>query len=117
MTDDLRGEDRRKFPRVPLNILIQYRFDTFEDFVAEYADDLSLGGMFIRTDDTRDEDTHVYLQFSLKDGTRLIEALGRVVRVVDGEEGGMGVEFVNLDDDSLALVEAIISERAPSSAD
>lgn len=110
------GDDRRKFPRVPLNLLIQYRFDTFEDFIAEYASNISLGGMFIKTGETKPEGTHVYLQFSLKDGTRLIEGLGHVVRVVgDGDDAGMGIEFVNFDEDSWELVEAIVAERVEAS--
>lgn len=108
------SEERRKYPRVPLNLLIQYKFDTFEDFVSEYAADISLGGMFIRCDDAREEGAMVYLQFSLKDGTKLIEGLGRVVRVIPkgGENSGIGVEFVNFDDDSRAMIEAIINERS-----
>jgi len=108
------NEERRKYPRVPLNLLIQYKFETFEDFISEYAADISLGGMFIRCDEARDEGAMVYLQFSLVDGTKLIEGLGRVVRVnpSDSANPGIGVEFVNFDDDSRAMVEAIINERA-----
>jgi uncharacterized protein (TIGR02266 family) len=109
------GDERRKFPRAPLQLLIQYRFDTFEDFLAEYSVDLSVGGMFIRTDSPREEGTFIYLQFALRDGSRLIEGLGKVVRVNPaGEEGrvaGMGVEFVNLDPESAQLIEEIVASR------
>ncbi len=105
--------ERRVHPRVELNVLVQYRFDSFEDFSAEYAEDLSMGGMFISTDDTREVGTHIYLQFTLQGGRRLVEALGRVARVIPGEDGGMGIEFVNLDDDSKALLAKIISEKKP----
>jgi uncharacterized protein (TIGR02266 family) len=107
------ASERRKYPRVPLNLLIQYKFDTFEDFVSEYAADISLGGMFIRCEDAREEGAMVYLQFSLKDGTKLIEGLGKVVRVnpSQGPNPGIGVEFVNFDDDSRAMIDAIVGER------
>lgn len=106
-------QERRKFQRVPLNLLIQYKFETFEDFISEYAGDISMGGMFIRCDEARDEGSMVYLQFSLKDGTKLIEGLGRVVRVNpnSGPNPGIGVEFVNFDDDSRAMIDAIIREK------
>ena len=110
----LTGSDRRRYPRVPLNLLIQFRFDTFEDFMSEYASDISEGGMFIRTDEVREEGSMVYLQFALKDGTKLIEGLGRIVRVnpADGEAPqGVGIEFVNFDEDSRALIQAIVEER------
>lgn len=113
MTDH---DDRRKHPRTPLSLLVQYRFNTFEDFLAEYSLNISPGGMFIRTDEPRAEGEVIYLQFSLKDGSRLIEGMGRVVRVnppgVEGRVAGMGIEFVNFDDESMALIEDICAAKA-----
>ena len=94
-----------------MNLIVQYRFDSIEDFLAEYASDLSLGGIFIRTADLREVGAHVYLQFVLKDGRRLIEGLGRVVRVVsEGPQPGLGVAFVNLDPDSKARIASLVGE-------
>jgi len=111
------GADRRKHPRVPLSLLVQFRFNTFDEFLAEYSENISIGGMFIRTEAPREEGALIYLQFSLKDGSRLIEGLGRVVRVnppgVAGQVPGMGVEFVNFDPDSMALIEDICAARQP----
>ena len=109
--------DRRKYPRVPLSLLIQYRFDTLEDFLSEYSTDISIGGMFIRTDRPKDEGTLVYLQFYLRDGAKLIEGLGRVVRVnsSDLQDGaaseGMGIEFVNFDEESMELIRQIVERN------
>ena len=100
------GAEKRKSPRAELHILVQFRFDTFEDFLAEYSMDISVGGMFLRTDTPRPEGSMIYLQFALRDGSKLIEGLGKVVRVnpPGGERpAGMGVEFVNLDEDSRGL--------------
>lgn len=108
------GADRRRFPRASLQLLIQYRFDSFDDFLAEYSVDISVGGMFIRTDKPHEEGSFVYLQFALKDGSRLIEGLGKVVRVNPPGEGGisgMGIEFVNFDAESMALIEEIVANR------
>ena len=80
------GDNRRKHPRTALSLLVQYRFNTFEDFLAEYSVNISPGGMFIRTDEPREEGAMIYLQFSLKDGAKLIEGLGRVVRVNPPDE-------------------------------
>ena len=67
MADDpnATGENRRRHERVPLTLLVQYRFNSFEDFLAEYSADISAGGMFIRTDDPREEGAMIYLQFWL----------------------------------------------------
>jgi uncharacterized protein (TIGR02266 family) len=119
MPREPKPSDRRRFTRVPLDLLIQYRFESFDAFLSEYAADVSVGGMFVRTGTPRPVGTMIYLQFTLKDGIRLIEALGKVVRVnpPDHELPGMGVEFVNLDDESLAMVEAIVRERATPAAE
>ena len=56
------GDDRRKHPRTPLSLLVQFRFNTFEDFLADYSHDISPGGMFIRTDEPQEEGSIIYLQ-------------------------------------------------------
>ena len=110
-------QERRRYPRAPLSLLIQYRFDTLEDFLAEYSTDISLGGMFIRTNEPREEGALVYLQFYLRDGAKLIEGLGRVVRSIppDAATGshvpGMGVEFINFDEPSLELIRQIVERN------
>ncbi len=114
MSEDTLPENRRKHPRSPLEMLIQYRCDTMEEFLSRYSLDLSPGGMFIRTDDPREEGELVFLQFYLNDGEKLIEGLGRVVRV--NEPGGpatagMGIEFVNFDEDSMTLIQEICGSR------
>jgi molecular chaperone DnaK len=108
--------NRRKHPRTPLSLLVQYRFNSFEDFLAEYSLDISPGGMFIRTDQPNEMGAMIYLQFQLQDGSKLIEGLGRVVWVTEpntpNKVAGMGIEFVNFDEESMALIEEICSRKA-----
>lgn len=110
------GGNRRKHPRTALSLLVQYRFDTFEEFLSEYASNISLGGMFIRTEEPREVGQLVYIQFWLKDGSKLIEGLGKVVRVNSPNDSdrvvGMGIEFVNFDPESMELIEEICGSRA-----
>ncbi len=93
-------DNRRKHPRRELALLVQYRFNSLEDFLAEYATNLSPGGMFIQTDRPSPVGSTLHLQFSLKDGSRLIDGLVRVARVVRvgtrEHPAGMGVEFLDL---------------------
>lgn len=114
----LEGANRRQYPRVSLNLLIQYRFDTLEEFLCEYAANISEGGIFIATEQPRDQGSMVYLQFALKDGTKLIEGLGKVAHVTpaSADPAGMGIEFVNFDEDSRDLIAAIVSDRAAGAA-
>ncbi len=114
MGKEKKGEERRRYPRVPLSLLIQYRFDTLEDFLAEYATNISMGGMFIGTEKPREEGSLIYLQFYLRNGAKLIEGLGKVVRVVspdESDEPGMGIEFVNFNRESMKLVEQIVNNQ------
>ncbi len=104
--------ERRRNARTPVTLLVQYRFDTLEDFVAEYATNLSPEGMFLQTNEPSPVGSLLHVQFSLKDGSRLIEGLARVVRVArPGEAPGMGVEFVQFDEPSRALIRQICDGR------
>jgi uncharacterized protein (TIGR02266 family) len=112
---DSEHDDRRKHYRTPLSLLVQFRFNTFEDFLADYSVNISPGGMFIKTDEPQEEGSIIYLQFTLKDGSRLIEGMGRVVRCnppnTPGRAAGMGIEFLNFDDESMALIQEICASR------
>ena len=115
MTSDSSSDRKeRKHPRTPVSLLVQYRFNSLEDFLAEYATNLSPGGIYIATDAPSPVGTMLYLQFSLRDGSRLIEGMGRVAHVhttTSGEPRGMGVEFVQFDERSLALIAKICAGR------
>lgn len=117
MSDDPQGpQGKRRHQRVPLALLVQYRLDTFEEFLAEYSHDISVGGMFIRTEEPREQGSMIYLQFWLNDGSKLIEGLGKVVWVNPPGDpqrpAGMGIEFVNFDEDSMGLIEEIVQARS-----
>jgi len=108
---------RRRHPRTPLALLVQYRASSLEEFLTDYCLNLSPGGLFVRTEAPHPVGTLLSLQFSLKDGSRLIEGLGRVVHVTSpeeeaaGKEAGMGIEFVELDEASQKLVAQLCQTR------
>lgn len=110
--------EHRKHPRVPLNLLVQFRVDTYDVFLERFAPNISVGGMFIETDAPREEGTALFFQFVAGDvDDVLIEGMGRVVRVVrtEGAEGGrkvgMGIEFTSLSEGSRARIEALVQGR------
>ena len=104
--------NRRRYPRAPLSLLVQFRFNTVQEFLMEYATNLSFGGMFIRTTEPREIGTLIYFQFTLKDGSKLIEGLGRVVH---SSTSGMGVEFVSVLEPSASIIRKLVSDRLASS--
>lgn len=99
-------------------MLVQFRFDTFDEFLAEYSLNISPGGIFIKTESPREEGSVIYLQFTLRDGSKLIEGMGKVVRVNPPGDprrpGGMGIEFMNFDEESMALIAEICAQRTPT---
>ncbi len=110
------GSDRRLFRRVPFFRKVQYRFETMEDFRTRFANDLSLGGMFIKTDEPEPMGTVIYLEFDLQDGSKILSGYGKVVRVnpKDGPaefDPGMGVEFLKFDDESRVRIKQLVAEK------
>ncbi|OGQ80987.1 MAG: hypothetical protein A2289_19680 [Deltaproteobacteria bacterium RIFOXYA12_FULL_58_15] len=94
-------------------MLVQFRLKDMDEFLRDHAANISAGGMFVRTTEPQSIGTMVYLQFRLRDGSKLIEGLGKVVHVnpADTPVPGMGIEFVNLDEESRRLIDDIIRER------
>ena len=111
------GSDRRLFRRVPFFRKVQYRFESMADFRDRFANDLSLGGMFIKTDMPEPMGAVIFLQFDLQDGSKILSGYGKVVRVnptgVPDFDPGMGVEFLKFDDESLQRIKQLIAERFP----
>lgn len=107
--------ERRIWRRVPFFRKVQYKFETMEQFRSEFANDLSIGGMFIKTESPETIGTVIFLEFDLKDGSKIMKGYGKVVRVnkpgTPEMDPGMGVEFLKFDDESMARIRALVAER------
>ncbi|MCP4503714.1 MAG: hypothetical protein GY822_27625 [Deltaproteobacteria bacterium] len=106
--------DRRRSDRAPLNLLVQFRFKNQDAFAKEFSKNLSSSGMFLETDSPRSEGGFLYFQFQVGHESHYIEGLGKVVRVCDGKgEGvkGMGIQFINVDDESQTHIDDIVNKR------
>ena len=102
----------RKHPRARLTFLVQFRFKDFDSFVREWAQNLSVGGLFVRTREPYESGTLVVISFALDGGQSLIEGLARVVH---HDALGMGLEFVSLDENSQRTIEDVISRAIAQS--
>jgi uncharacterized protein (TIGR02266 family) len=96
-------DPRRAFPRV--NARFEVRFATVQDFVLQYAANISAGGVFVQTDDPPLLETVVKVEMDLP-GSGPVQASGRVVHRVSKEDAslrgtppGMGVQFVDASDE------------------
>ena len=96
-------KNQRKFPRVPVNIKIDY----FRDpgvFLYDYSRNLGRGGIFIETENPMETGTELTLSFTLPHQDKMVQVNGKVVWVhyQESKPGGkfkglpgMGVQFVN----------------------
>ena len=105
--------ERRAHPRLPLQMLVQFRLHDMEEFMREHAVNLSVSGMFVHSRTPHPEGAMIYVQFRLEDGAKLIEGLAKVVHVnpPGHPTPGMGLEFVNLEPGSRELIESIVRAR------
>jgi hypothetical protein len=106
-------KENRKHPRVPLDILVQVRSDSVAQFRQVHAKNISVGGMFIATEEKRTKGDEIYFQFTVKDGGTLIEGLGKVVHV--GTDG-LGVEFTSVLEPSATIIQTLVAERIAAGA-
>jgi type IV pilus assembly protein PilZ len=107
------GEDpRRTFPRV--NARFAVRFATVQDFVLEYAANISAGGIFVETQNPPPLKTVVRVEMELPGGAA-VPAQGLVVHRVTPDDAnkrgtapGMGVQFIDANDAFRQRIDAAI---------
>jgi uncharacterized protein (TIGR02266 family) len=93
-------EDKRKATRVPVDFEVRFTFENKENVAR--ALNLSLDGMFLRTDYMLLQDDIIDVYFKLPNSSELIEASARVAwgTRVDTQQSpvsGMGIQFLDLD--------------------
>jgi type IV pilus assembly protein PilZ len=100
---------------VPFETAVRLRFDRFHGFVEQYSANLSLGGMFIKSDELPPLGTEVAVEFHLEDGFELIRGRGRVAWVREPAEGddpaGFGLRFLELTPGSRELIFRLVERR------
>ena len=102
--------------RVPLERKISLKFKEFRGFITEYSQNLSMGGMFIRTTSPKPIGTIFDFELSLTDDFKLVQGIGEVLWVRETDDGperpsGMGVRFLDLSSESRRLIQRIVEEQ------
>jgi uncharacterized protein (TIGR02266 family) len=111
--DDSKDFAARALPRIPLKLKVNMEFEKFSGFISEYSENISEGGMFVKTTTPRPMGSVFSLEFKLKDDYKLIQGWGEVVWVREKTEdpakpAGMGIKFLDLDQASRELIRNII---------
>ena len=107
-------EGRRAFPRY--NVQFAVRFATVQDFVLEYAANISAGGVFVHTENPPPLKTVVQVEMELPGGGIAVPARALVVHRVTKQEAqqrgtvpGVGVQFMDADDEFRRRIDAAIT--------
>ena len=101
---------------MPLEREVVLEFEHFSSFISEYSANISLGGMFVKTDKPHQPDTVFRFEVRLADDAPLIAGLAKVLWVREAEEAadrptGMGVSFLELEAAGRGLIEQIVQEH------
>lgn len=109
-------DESERPPRVEATFPVSY--PSIDQLLVAYSSDLSKGGMFLQTEQFLPVNAVVRINLELGEGSAEIPIIARVVYVRDaaaaasaGKPPGMGIEFLDLSADCLALIEAYIAER------
>jgi hypothetical protein len=101
----LRNE-RRRFPRLPVQFLVQLERSVAGPHQYEYATNLSRTGLFIHTAIPPDVGSMIQVQFAPQKDSRLVQAFCRVARITPT---GIGADFVQMDAESQALLRRVLA--------
>jgi uncharacterized protein (TIGR02266 family) len=108
------SREKREFPRVPLNTEVLREFADIDELAKEYCDNLSLGGMFIKSPKPLPVGTTFAFELKTSTDGKDISGTAKVEWVRDQEDGeeaiGMGVRFIELKDNSLEIIFRIVDK-------
>ena len=112
------ADDRRRDPRVDVELDLKLAYGSVEEFVERWALNISRGGVFVRTLAPQDVGTRVTLNIELASGERVLRADGvvcwRATPSAPGEpagEPGMGVRFTRVEPEGRSLIERMVAGR------
>ena len=109
------NDNGRRHERIGLSLLVQLRCESRDDFDRRFAANISIGGMFIETEDNHAIGDVVYFQCTVRGDGPIIEGMGRVVHTSPASStapGGIGVEFLNMEPQFQRLIRNIVDARA-----
>ncbi len=112
----------RKNPRYSTSIKVTFK--SKEQFVWEYTKDISKGGIFVSTDKLLPLESKVELVLSLPNFPKEVKVIGEIVHIFGSEQArlldydrvpGMGVQFLEFEDDGQKVLEEYFKSLGKSS--
>jgi len=91
------GIDQRRYPRIEANAYVDYTGE--EVLLFHTIENISLGGISIIAPSVEEVGTLVELVVNFPEEDIQLDCVGEVVWSHEGEEGRMGIKFINLSDE------------------
>lgn len=109
-------EDRRKHARLDVGPRqLTVRFSSQIQFAKQYIENISIGGLFVKTDLQASVGEEIPIEFSVplapNDPPQIFSLLARVARV---DPDGLGLEFTELPSEARRVIEIFIKTTLPS---
>lgn len=107
-------QDRRRWPRLKVQLDVRLAFTANETVFKCESADLSRGGIFVYTSEVRRPGTVVRMDVTVGDRPMTME--GIVVRALKprgGRRSGMGIKFTVIDPDDQRFVTELIDSSQP----
>jgi len=109
--------DKRIYVRIPVHVHTTVKDEDFDGTMTFVSEDLSIGGVFLRSDYVFDIGTGLDIELNLPDECGIVRATAKVVwaRIEDGAGSpGMGISFVDFSDVDRRLLEQFVAAQAGS---
>ncbi len=110
------NQDTRKYPRVPVNLNIEYRINS--KWHQAFTSTIGGGGMFIRTINPPDSGTPIAVKFRLPETGKTVEAMAKVVwsneynpESKKSTLPGMGVKFEDINENARVEIAGFVEEK------
>jgi uncharacterized protein (TIGR02266 family) len=118
MADRSTRIEQRVATRIPIRVKVEYT--QLSDFLDDYASNLSLGGMFLQSDDPLPVGTRFRLRFRVPGESKSVETYGIVRWVIpaanaNDPSSGMGIQFDDLKPTDQASIDRWMQENPESS--
>lgn len=103
-------DERRRHPRAEVALHVSHRVGSFGELIRDETSDLSLGGMFIKTEQPLELGQEISFRLVTEREGGLIEGAATVARVSDGSHGpkGVGVTFGELQEPSRSMLNKLV---------
>ncbi|MCL2723177.1 MAG: TIGR02266 family protein [Polyangiaceae bacterium] len=114
MSQDPRKDKRAKI----VSVNVRYKSATVDEFIDNHSNDVSKGGIFVKTPAPFPPGTLLKFEIRLAGDKSILGGIGRVAWKRDSAQAtvdkpaGMGVKFIKIDDASRAVIDRLVATKA-----